>query len=217
MAARAMDPAGQRLAWALTGSGHFFTECLDIINRLDAVDSSSAVPRRGRPHVQTAHRRSAARDASTRTRRPRRRRWDSSTRASITRSSSHRRRRTRRQMVCGISGTLATNVLPRPGSAASQASPRDTAPRARHDGAGRDGQSLPAPHRLDNVRCLRTSRHRDRLHPSSNCSAPSPRDRRAPQPVLFLTGHLAEKRPATSSTAWRARISWLARSRIRPA
>ena len=38
MAARAKDRAGPRLAWALTGSGHFFTECLDIINRLDDVD-----------------------------------------------------------------------------------------------------------------------------------------------------------------------------------
>ena len=38
MAARAKDRAGPRLAWALTGSGHFFTECLEIINRLDGVD-----------------------------------------------------------------------------------------------------------------------------------------------------------------------------------
>jgi len=28
----------QRLAWALTGSGHYLRECLDIINRLDNVD-----------------------------------------------------------------------------------------------------------------------------------------------------------------------------------
>jgi dihydromethanopterin reductase (acceptor) len=27
-----------RLAWALTGSGHFFTECLDLMSRLEAFD-----------------------------------------------------------------------------------------------------------------------------------------------------------------------------------
>ncbi len=35
MARRAITP---RWAWALTGSGHFFTECLDLIRGLDAVD-----------------------------------------------------------------------------------------------------------------------------------------------------------------------------------
>ena len=30
--------AGRRLGWALTGSGHFFTECLDLIARLERVD-----------------------------------------------------------------------------------------------------------------------------------------------------------------------------------
>jgi flavoprotein len=29
---------GQRLAWALTGSGHYLRECLEIINRLQDVD-----------------------------------------------------------------------------------------------------------------------------------------------------------------------------------
>ena len=28
----------QRLAWALTGSGHFFTECLDLMRQLDQFD-----------------------------------------------------------------------------------------------------------------------------------------------------------------------------------
>jgi len=30
--------AAQRWAWVLTGSGHFFTECLELIRTLDAVD-----------------------------------------------------------------------------------------------------------------------------------------------------------------------------------
>ena len=30
--------APQRLAWALTGSGHFFTECLDLMSRLHGFD-----------------------------------------------------------------------------------------------------------------------------------------------------------------------------------
>ena len=34
------DTAGgeRRLAWALTGSGHFFTECLDLMSRLERFD-----------------------------------------------------------------------------------------------------------------------------------------------------------------------------------
>jgi dihydromethanopterin reductase (acceptor) len=31
-------PKRQRLAWALTGSGHFFTECLDVMARIDEFD-----------------------------------------------------------------------------------------------------------------------------------------------------------------------------------
>jgi len=31
-------PAGRRLAWALTGSGHDFVECLDLIRRIGAMD-----------------------------------------------------------------------------------------------------------------------------------------------------------------------------------
>src|SRR5579885_2124099 len=38
MAARAASGPPRRLAWALTGSGHFFTECLDFISRLSACD-----------------------------------------------------------------------------------------------------------------------------------------------------------------------------------
>jgi phosphopantothenoylcysteine synthetase/decarboxylase len=32
------QPEKKRLAWALTGSGHYLRECLDIIDRLDGVD-----------------------------------------------------------------------------------------------------------------------------------------------------------------------------------
>lgn len=32
------DPSAPRWAWALSGSGHFFTECLEIIGGLGAVD-----------------------------------------------------------------------------------------------------------------------------------------------------------------------------------
>jgi flavoprotein len=38
MAARAASGPPRRLAWALTGSGHFFTECLDFISQLSACD-----------------------------------------------------------------------------------------------------------------------------------------------------------------------------------
>jgi flavoprotein len=38
MARRAARPPGKRLAWALTGSGHFFTECLDLMTRLQGFD-----------------------------------------------------------------------------------------------------------------------------------------------------------------------------------
>ena len=30
--------AGQRLAWALTGSGHFFTECLELMHEVPSLD-----------------------------------------------------------------------------------------------------------------------------------------------------------------------------------
>jgi dihydromethanopterin reductase (acceptor) len=38
MAARDAIPSTPRLAWALTGSGHFFTECLEFLSRLRGVD-----------------------------------------------------------------------------------------------------------------------------------------------------------------------------------
>lgn len=33
-----VKPADRRLAWALTGSGHFFTECLDLMSRVGPFD-----------------------------------------------------------------------------------------------------------------------------------------------------------------------------------
>ena len=34
----ALKDEKQRLAWALTGSGHYLRECLDIIHQLEDVD-----------------------------------------------------------------------------------------------------------------------------------------------------------------------------------
>ena len=33
-----MGGGKQRLGWALTGSGHFFSECLEIMTRLEDLD-----------------------------------------------------------------------------------------------------------------------------------------------------------------------------------
>ncbi|HLJ63328.1 MAG TPA: flavoprotein [Stellaceae bacterium] len=38
MTAAPTPPSSPRLAWALTGSGHFFTECLDLITGLSDID-----------------------------------------------------------------------------------------------------------------------------------------------------------------------------------
>src|SRR5579872_5951163 len=38
MAGKRASGPERRLAWALTGSGHFFTECLDLMTRLKGFD-----------------------------------------------------------------------------------------------------------------------------------------------------------------------------------
>ena len=38
-------PARQRLAWALTGSGHDFVECLELMRTIGKMDVSRSRPR----------------------------------------------------------------------------------------------------------------------------------------------------------------------------
>ncbi len=107
-----------RLAWALTGSGHFFTECLELMRdlpRLRRVRQQGGG--RSAAHVQTRPEARCPRaPASSATARPAPRRWAASTTATITRWSWRRRRPTRwPNASTGISDNLVTNVFAQAG------------------------------------------------------------------------------------------------------
>ena len=106
-----------RWGWALTGSGHFFKECLRMIGDLDEVDlfvskAASEVVRMYRQDAASCRRPPAS--SATRRRAPRR--SDCSTTASITRLiMAPATSNTVAKCVFGISDTLVTNVFAQAG------------------------------------------------------------------------------------------------------